>query len=208
MIDLYTAATPNGQKAAIMLEEVGLPYGKHLVDLSKGAQKEADYLAINPNGKIPAIVDRDAVGGTPITVFESGAILIYLAEKTGQLLPPDPVGRFAALEWLMFQMAGVGPMFGQAGFWSRNKESVPPALARYKGEAERLLGVLERRLGESPYLAGPDYTIADVATWPWVGAAGFIGLDLEAYPALRLWQSAIGERPAVQRGMAVAPRSA
>lgn len=208
MIDLYTAATPNGQKAAIMLEEVGLPYETHLVDLSKGAQKEPGYLAINPNGKIPAIVDRDGLGGAPLTVFESGAILIYLAEKTGQLLPADPIGRFAALQWLMFQMGGVGPMFGQAGFWSRNKESVPPALARYRGEAERLLGVLEIRLGDAPYLAGPDYTIADVATWPWIGAAGFIGLDLERYPALRRWQAAIGARPAVQRGMAVAPRSA
>lgn len=208
MIDLYTAATPNGQKAAIMLEEVGLPYETHLVDLSKGSQKEPGYLAINPNGKIPAIVDRDAPGGAPLTVFESGAILIYLAEKTGQLLPADPIGRFAALQWLMFQMGGVGPMFGQAGFWSRNKESVPPALARYRGEAERLLGVLELRLGDAPYLAGPDYTIADVATWPWIGAAGFIGLDLERYPALRRWQAAIGARPAVQRGMAVAPRSA
>lgn len=208
MIDLYTAATPNGQKAAIMLEEVGLPYEKHLVDLSKGAQKEADYLAINPNGKIPAIVDRDGAGGTPITVFESGAILIYLAEKAGQLLPADPLGRFAALEWLMFQMAGVGPMFGQAGFWTRNKESVPPALARYKSEAERLTGVLELRLSASPYLAGPDYSIADIATWPWIGAAGFIGLDLQPYPALRDWQARIGARPAVQRGMAVAPRAA
>lgn len=208
MIRLYTAATPNGQKAAIMLEEVGLPYEKYLVDLSKGAQREPDYLAINPNGKIPAIVDLDAVGGSPVTVFESGAILIYLAEKTGQLLPADLLGRFATLEWLMFQMAGVGPMFGQAGFWTRNKESVPPALARYKGEAERLLGVLEIRLADSPYLAGPDYTIADVATWPWIGALGFIGLDLQGYPVLRQWHATIGERPAVQRGMAVAPRAA
>lgn len=208
MIRLYTAATPNGQKAAIMLEEVGLPYEKYLVDLSKGAQREPDYLAINPNGKIPAIVDLDAAGGAPITVFESGAILIYLAEKTGQLLPTGLLGRFATLEWLMFQMAGVGPMFGQAGFWTRNKESVPPALARYKGEAERLLGVLEIRLADSPYLAGPDYTIADVATWPWIGALSFIGLDLEPYPVLRRWHSIIGDRPAVQRGMAVAPRAA
>lgn len=208
MIDLYTAATPNGQKAAIMLEEVGLPYEKHLVDLSKGAQKEAAYLAINPNGKIPAIVDRDGAGGVPVTVFESGAILIYLAEKAGQLMPADPAGRFAALEWLMFQMAGVGPMFGQAGFWTRSKESVPAALARYKGEAERLTGVLDARLAHAPYLAGPAYSIADIATWPWIGAAGFIGLDLQPYPALRDWQARIGERPAVQRGMAVAPRSA
>lgn len=208
MIDLYTAATPNGQKAAIMLEEVGLPYEKHVVDLSKGEQKQADFLAINPNGKIPAIVDRDGSGDTPIAIFESGAILIYLAEKSGQLLPADPTGRFAALEWLMFQMAGVGPMFGQAGFWSRNKESVPAALARYKSEAERLTGVLELRLGQSPYLAGPDYSIADIATWPWIAAAGFIGLDLQPYPALRRWHALIGERPAVQRGMAVAPRAA
>lgn len=208
MIDLHTAATPNGQKVGIMLEEVGLPYEKHLINLSAGAQKEPGYLAINPNGKIPAIVDRDAQGGTPLPVFESGAILIYLAEKTGKLLPADPIGRFAALQWLMIEMGGVGPMFGQAWFWSRNKESVPPALARYKGEAERLLGVLELRLGDSPYLAGPDYTIADVATWPWIAAAGFIGLDLARYPALRRWHSAIGERPAVQRGMAVAPRAA
>lgn len=208
MIDLYTAATPNGQKAAIMLEEVGLPYKAHIVDLSKGTQKEPDYLAVNPNGKIPAIVDRDGPGGTPVTVFESGAILVYLAEKVGALLPAEPTGRFAALEWLMFQMAGVGPMFGQAGFWTRSKESVPAALARYKGEAERLTGVLERRLGEAPYLAGPDYLIADIATWLWIGAAGFIGLDLQPYPVLRDWHARIGERPAVQRGMALAPRSA
>jgi GST-like protein len=207
MIDLYTAGTPNGQKAAIMLEEVGLPYDTHILDFGRGEQKTAEYLAINPNGKIPTIVDRDGFGHGPVTVFESGAVLIYLAEKSGKLLPADPTGRIAALSWLMFQMAGVGPTFGQAGYWTRTDTSSPKATERYRNEADRLLTVLESRLSASAYLSGPDYTIADVATWPWINAFGFIGLDLAATPSVGRWHASINERPGVQRGLAVAPRS-
>lgn len=205
MIELYTAGTPNGQKAAIMLEEVGLPYEPHLLDLGRGEQKAPEYLAVNPNGKIPAIIDRDGFGQGPVSVFESGAILIYLAEKSGKLLPSDPAARITALSWLMFQMAGVGPMFGQAGYWTRADASSPKATERYRGEATRLLGVLEARLAASPCLAGPDYTIADVATWPWVNAFGFLGLDLASVPAVARWHASIKDRAAVQRGLAVAP---
>ena len=205
MIDLYTAGTPNGQKAAIMLEEVGLPYTARALDFGKGEQKAADYVAINPNGKIPAIVDHDGPQGAPFSIFESGAILLYLAEKSGKLLPCDPIGRSITVQWLMFQMAGVGPMFGQAGYWSRADASAPQATRRYVDEANRLLGVLDRRLGASPHLAGSDYTVADVATWPWVNAFGFIGLDLSTAPAAQRWHAAIAERPGVQRGLAVAP---
>lgn len=205
MIDFYTAGTPNGQKVAIMLEEVGLPYTPHLLDFSKGEQNTPAYLAINPNGKIPAIVDLDGFGHGPVAVFESGAILIHLAEKSGHLLATDPADRMQTLQWLMFQMAGVGPMFGQAAYWTRADTTAPQATARYKTEANRLLGVLDRRLATTPYLAGADYSIADVATWPWVNAFGFIGLDLGTVPAVQRWHEAIKDRAAVQRGLAVAP---
>ncbi len=203
MIDLYVAGTPNGQKAAIMLEETALVYEPHVLDFSKGEQKTPDYLAINPNGKIPAIVDKDGYGGGPVTVFESGAILIYLAEKSGQFLSADPATRMNTLQWLMFQMAGVGPMFGQAGYWTRADTSAPAATKRYKDEADRLLGVLDRRLAEAPYLAGDAYSIADISTWPWVNAFGFIGLDLGRAPHVNRWHATIAERPAVQRGLLV-----
>lgn len=206
MIDLYTAGTPNGQKAAIMLEEVGLPYRPHILDFARGEQKAAEYLAINPNGKIPAIVDQDGFDHGPVTVFESGAILIYLAEKSGKLLPAEPAARITALSWLMFQMAGIGPMFGQAGYWTRTDTSSPQATERYRTEANRLMGVLEARLAGSTYLAGPDYTIADVATWPWVNAFAFIGLDFAKTPSVEQWHATIKQRPAVQSGLAVAPR--
>ena len=205
MIDLYAAGTPNGQKAVIMLEEVGLPYELHLLDLGRGDQKSEKYLAINPNGKIPAIVDREGFGQGPVSVFESGAILIYLAERSGKLLPADPAARIAALSWLMFQMAGVGPMFGQAGFWKRAGTSAP-ASERYFAETTRLLGVLDARLASTQYLAGADYSIADVATWPWVDALGFIGLDLAGHVSVARWHGEIARRPAVQRGLAKAPR--
>jgi GST-like protein len=205
MIEFYTAGTPNGQKIAIMLEEVGLDYNVHRLDFARDEQKTPAYLTINPNGKIPAIVDEVGLGDGPVTVFESGAILIYLADKSGQLLSAEPRKRLETLQWLMFQMAGVGPTFGQASHWRRADPASPPATERYMSEANRLLGVLERRLEAMTFLAGDDYTIADVATWPWVNAYGFIGLDIAAYPAVDRWHLQILGRPAVGRGMAVAP---
>ena len=201
MIDAYLWNTPNGQKLGIALEEFGLPYAVHLVDISKGDQRTPAYRAINPNGKIPAIVDSDGPAGAPLTVFESGAILLYLAEKTGKLLPKDPNGRWAAIEWLMFQVAGVGPTFGQAGFFMRASEKVPTAIERSTNESLRLLDVLDKRLGEAEHLAG-EYSVADIATWPWVTAAtSFLGLTLP--PNVARWQAAIAARPAVQKGLAL-----
>jgi GST-like protein len=202
MIDLYTFGTPNGRKASIMLEEVGLPYELHTVDIRKGDQHKPEYLAVNPNGKIPAIVDRDAAGG-PLTVFESGAIVIYLAEKTGKLLAPSGKARYEAIEWVMFQMGGVGPMFGQYNhFATAAPEKIPYAIDRYAKESTRLLGVLDRRLADHDYLAG-DYSIADVCTYAWVMAA------LERIPGaadhahVKAWADRVGARPAVQKGMKV-----
>ncbi|HEY0526934.1 MAG TPA: glutathione binding-like protein [Stellaceae bacterium] len=202
MIELYTFGTPNGRKAAIMVEEVGIPYELHLVDLFKGEHKSPAFLAINPNGKIPAIVDRDGPGGKPLPVFESGAILMYLAEKTGKLLPAGPRGRISAIEWLMFQMGGVGPFFGQAEHFAYfAKERVPYAIDRYVKETERLLAVMEHRLGETEYLAGGEYSIADIATFPWVSSVARIGMTLDGRPNLRRWRDAIAARPAVQRAL-------
>ena len=169
MIDLYTWGTPNGRKASVMLEEVGLPYNVHLIAIGKGDQRKPEFVAINPNSKIPAIVDPDGPDGQPYAVFESGAILIYLAEKTNNpLLPNDPRQRYDTLQWLMFQMGGVGPMFGQAHhFMFKPKEDVPYGKARYHNETKRLYGVMDNRLAEVAYLAGATYTIADVATYPW-----------------------------------------
>jgi GST-like protein len=203
MIDLYTWTTPNGRKASIMLEEVGLPYRVHAIDISKGDQFKPEFVAINPNSKIPAIVDADGPDGKPISVFESGAILIWLAEKTGQLLGPDQRRRSEALQWLMFQMGGVGPMFGQAHHFRKfAPEPLPYAIERYTKEAQRLYGVLGRRLGEAEYLAG-DYSIADIATYPWVARHEWQGVGLDDHPNVKRWFEAIGARPAVQRGMAV-----
>jgi GST-like protein len=200
MIDLYTAPTPNGWKASIMLEEVGLPYTVHALRLDQLEQKQESFLRINPNGRIPAIVDRDA-GDFP--VFESGAILIYLAEKTGKLLPSDAKGRSRAIQWLMFQMGGVGPMQGQANvFFRYAPEKIPFAIERYQKETRRLYEVLDRRLGEAEYLAG-DYGIADVATWPWVTLHGWAGVELDGLDHLQRWVKAVGARPAVVRGRAV-----
>jgi len=202
MIDLYTFGTPNGKKATIMLEEVGLPYELHVVDIRKGDQHKPEFLAVNPNGKIPAIVDRDAEGG-PLAVFESAAILIYLAEKTGKLLTAHGRARYEALEWVMFQMGGVGPMFGQLGhFTMAAPEKIPYAIERYTKESLRLMGVLDGRLRDHAYLAG-DYSIADVCTYPWVagmkermpGAGDFAHVDA--------WLSRVGGRPAVQKGMSL-----
>ena len=203
MIELYTWTTPNGRKVSIMLEETGLPYNVHPVDIGKGEQFRPDFVAINPNSKIPAIIDSDGPGGAPLAIFESGAILIYLAEKTGKLLPRDPVARIAALQWLMFQMGGVGPMFGQAHHFLRAApEPVPYGIERYTKETRRLYGVLERRLGEAEYLAG-DYSIADIATFPWVARHEWHKVELAEFPQVARWYAAIAARPAVARGMRV-----
>jgi GST-like protein len=200
VIELFTAPTPNGWKASIMLEEVGLSYQVRPIALGELEQKQDWFLKINPNGRIPAIVDHDA-GDFP--VFESGAILIYLAEKTGKLLPKDPKGRSIALQWLMFQMSGVGPMQGQANvFFRYAPEKIPFAIERYQKETRRLYEVLDRRLGESEYLAG-DYSIADVATWPWVSLHGWAGVEVEGLENLERWLATVGARPAVVRGRAV-----
>jgi GST-like protein len=203
MIDLYTWTTPNGRKASVMLEECGLPYTVHKIDIGKGDQFKPEFLAVNPNGKIPAIVDKDGPGGKPISVFESGAILIYLAEKTGKFMPADPRGRYAVLQWLMFQMGGVGPMFGQAHHFIRfASEKVPYGIERYSKETRRLYGVLDKRLGEAPFLAG-EYSIADMATLPWVNRHEYHEVKLEDFPNVKRWHDALMARPAVAKGMAV-----
>ena len=204
MIELYTWGTPNGRKVSIMLEEAGLPYSTHSVNIGKDEQFAPDFLKISPNNKIPAIVDPDGPGGKQISLFESGAILFYLAEKTGKLLPADPAGRYETMMWLMFQMAGVGPMFGQAHHFRRfAKEQVPYAIDRYTNETHRIYGVMDKRLGEVPYLAGQEYTIADVATYPWIARWEWHGIDWANYPNLKRWFDTVGARPAVQKGMAV-----
>ena len=204
MIDLYTAETPNGWKASIMLEEVELPYTVKALRLDQLEQKQEGFLRINPNGRIPAIVDRDE---GDFAVFESGAILLYLAEKTGKLLPADRKGRSRVIQWLMFQMAGVGPMQGQANvFYRYAPEKIEYAIRRYQNETKRLYAVLDRQLADHEYLAG-DYSIADVATWPWVSIHGWAGVAIDDLPHLQRWIALVGERPAVQRGRAV-PKSA
>ena len=204
MIDLYTWGTPNGRKVSVMLEECGLPYVVHKIDISKGDQFAPDYLAINPNGKIPSIIDPDGPDGAPIAMMESGAILVYLAAKTGRLLPASERGKYAALQWLMFQMGGVGPMYGQVHHFLRAaKVEVPYAIERYVKEKDRLYGVLDARLGAVRYLAGGEYTIADIATYPWVARHDWHKTDLATFPNVKRWFDTIGARPAVQRGMAV-----
>lgn len=207
MIDLYTWKTPNGRKVSIMLEEIGLPYRVVPVDLGEGAQNAAGFLALNPNGRIPVIVDREAPGG-PLTVIESGAILIYLAEKTGRLLPTEGRDRSETLQWLMFQMAGIGPMLGQANWFANAApEKVPLAIHRYVNESARLMGVLDVRLTGRDHLAGA-YSIADVATYPWVAIAWPIFTAMMPETVGRLgqlsaWLARVGARPAVERGMNV-----
>ncbi len=207
MIDLYTWSTPNGRKVSIMLEEVGLPYTVHPVDIRKGEQHKPDFLAISPNNKIPAIVDAQGPDGKPFALFESGAILIYLAEKTkSPLLPTEALARYRVLEWMMFQMGNVGPMFGQAHhFLFRPAEDVPYGKKRYQNETRRLYGVMEKRLGEVAYLAGDAYTIADVATYPWVARFPRHQVDLNEFPTVKAWFDGISERPAVKVGMDVIP---
>ncbi len=203
MIDLYTWGTPNGRKVSIMLEECGLPYRAHAIDIGKGEQFSAEFLAVCPNGKIPAILDPDGPDGKPMALFESGAILVYLAGKSGRFLPADDRGRFEALQWLMFQMAGVGPMFGQVHHFVRAApEPVPYAIERYSKETKRLYAVLDKQLGEREFLAG-EYSIADIATYPWVARHEWHKVDLADFPNVKRWFDAIGAHPAVVRGMTV-----
>ncbi|MBI3708568.1 MAG: glutathione S-transferase N-terminal domain-containing protein [Proteobacteria bacterium] len=203
-IDLYTWSTPNGRKVSIMLEELGLPYAVHRIDIGKGDQFTPHFIAINPNSKIPAIVDPEGPGGKPFALFESGAILVYLADKTGRFYPTDPRAHYVTLQWLMFQMGGVGPMFGQAHHFMRNAaEKVPYGIMRYGKEAARLYGVMNQRLGEAKYLAGDDYTIADIATYPWVARHEWHQVNLAEFPNVKRWYDAIGARPAVAKGMKV-----
>ena len=204
MIEVYSWATPNGHKVHIMLEECGLPYRVHGVDIGKGEQFRPDFLKISPNNKIPAIVDPDGPGGAPISMFESGAILLYLASKTGRFMPADERGRWTMLEWLMFQMAGVGPMLGQAHhFRLYAPEKIPYAVDRYTNEAKRLYGVLDRRLAECAFLAGDDYTIADIAVFPWLRSWKNQGVELADFAHVQAWFDGIAARPAVQRGVEV-----
>ncbi len=202
MIDLYTAATPNGHKVSIALEELGLPYTLHVLDLTAGEQKQPAFLAINPNGRIPAIVDREA---DDFAVFESGACLIYLAEKTGRLMPADAKGRSRVLQWLMFQAGGIGPMMGQANVFFRYfPEKIPAVIDRYQGETKRLFRVLDGHLKDHEYLAG-DYSIADIANWAWVRTHRWSGVDIDDLPHLKRWRDAIRARPAAQRGIEAPP---
>jgi GST-like protein len=210
MITLHTWTTPNGRKVPIMLEELGWPYEVRTVDLSRNEQHAPDFLKISPNNKIPAIVDHDAEGG-PLAIFESGAILTYLAEKSGRFLALSGPERFKALEWLHWQIGSLGPMLGQLGYFAkRAEEKTPAAIARFTEEGERLLGVMERRLRESAYLGGEAYSIADIAAYPWTLAATTflqepLAQALEDKEAIRRWLQMVGERPAVQRGMGVPP---
>lgn len=200
MIDLYTAATPNGWKASVALEELGLPYNVHAIDLSKAEQKTEAYLRLNPNGRIPTIVDRD---NGDFAVFESGAILMYLAEKTGRLMPTDAKGRSRVVQWVMFQMGGVGPMMGQANVFFRYfPEQIQSAIDRYQHESRRLFEVLDRRLGQSQWLAD-DFSIADIANWCWVRTHRWSGVSTEGLPHLRRWLDAMKARPACRRGIEV-----
>jgi GST-like protein len=203
MIDLYTWATPNGRKISIMLEECELAYNVHPINISKNEQFAPDFLKISPNNKIPALVDSDGPGGKSFSIFESGAVLWYLGEKTGKFLPSDPIGRSVTLQWLMFQMGGLGPMAGQAHHFRRfAPEQIPYAIKRYTDETARLYGVVNQRLGEAEYLAD-DYSIADMASYPWISRHEWQGQKLEDYPNLKRWFDAISARPAVQKGMAI-----
>ena len=213
-IQLYSLPTPNGVKVSIMLEETGLPYEVHVVDIERGEQREPAFLALNPNNKIPAILDPNGPGGKPLPLFESGAILIYLADKSGQLLPDDPARRYETIQWLMFQMGGIGPFFGQVGFFhkfaGKDYEDKRPR-DRYVEESRRLLAVVDKRLGESAWLAGDEYSIADIATFPWInnlirfyGAGELVGID--KFANVQRVLAAFLERPAVVRAMNIPAR--
>ena len=204
MIEVFTWATPNGHKVHIMLEECGLPYNAIPVNIGAGQQFEPDFLAISPNNKIPALTDPEGPDGQPISLFESGAILIYLAAKTDKFLPRSDRERFEVLQWVMFQMGGVGPMLGQVHhFRLYAPEKIPYAIDRYTNEGKRLYGVIDKRLSQSPWLGGNDYSIADIATFPWLRNWKNQGIDMAEYPHLEKWFNTIAARPAVQRGVAV-----
>ena len=204
MIEVYSWATPNGHKVHIMLEECGLPYRVHAVDIGAGDQFSPEFLAISPNNKIPAIVDPNGPDGEPMSVFESGAILLYLASKTGKLLPAGTRAKFEVMEWLMFQMGGVGPMLGQAHhFRIYAPEKIEYAINRYTNEAKRLYGVMDKRLGKHKYIAGSSYSIADIAIFPWLRSWKNQGIDWVDFPNLKGWFDEIAARPAVQRGVDV-----
>jgi len=203
MLQLYTAPTPNGWKISIALEELGLPYQTHVLQLQKGDQKQPDYLKINPNGRIPALVDPDA---GDLAIFESGAILLYLADKTGALIPADPAGRWRTISWLMFQMGGLGPMQGQANvFFRYMPETIQPAIDRYQSETRRLYEVMNTQLTDQPWLAGEAYSIADIACLPWVFAHFWAGVPLDGLDALQDWKARMEARPAVQKGLTIPP---
>ncbi|ESQ90042.1 glutathione S-transferase [Asticcacaulis sp. AC460] len=208
MIHLYTWGTPNGRKLTIMLEELGVPYDIHPVNIGKDEQFDPAYLKISPNNKIPAIVDDEAEGG-PLSLFESGAIMIYLADKYGKFLPASGPARYTAIQWLMWQMGGLGPMFGQLGWWVvSDKEQTPKGVERYAKESERLLSVLDKRLSEAAYVGGDDYTIADMAIWPWISqyrtrVKDHIEPLVQKYPNVLAWLDRVGARPAVQKGFAL-----
>jgi len=204
MIDVYSWATPNGHKIHIMLEELGLEYKAIPIDIGAGDQFTPEFLAISPNNKIPAIVDSDGPEGKPLALFESGAILFYLAEKTGRFLPLDPVGRYTTMQWLMFQMGGVGPMLGQAHhFRIYAPEKIEYAVNRYSNEAKRLYGVMDKQLGVTRYLAGNEYSIADIAAFPWTRSWKNQGIELDEFPNVKRWFDEISARPAVVRGVEV-----
>ena len=204
MIDVYSWATPNGHKVHIMLEECGLPYRVHPVNIGAGDQFKPEFLKISPNNKIPAIVDSEGPDGRPISMFESGAILVYLASKTGKFLPASDRGKFEVLQWLMFQMGGVGPMLGQTHhFRIYAPEKIGYAINRYTNEAKRLYGVMDKQLATHPFIAGDSYTIADIAIFPWLRSWQNQGIDWADYPNLKKWFDGIAARPAVQRGVAL-----
>ncbi len=204
MITLHTWSTPNGYKISIALEELGLAYSVNAIDITRGEQFAPEFLALNPNNKIPAIVDEDGPDGEPVTVFESGAILLYLADKTGSLMPTKARERLEAMQWLMLQMGSVGPMLGQAHHFLRfAPDIIPYAIERYSREAARLYGVLNTRLSGREWLVGSAYSVADIATFPWIARHEWQGIDLARYPEVKRWFDAIAARPAVQRGLAV-----
>ncbi len=206
MIDLYTWSTPNGRKVSIMLEELGLPYKVHAIDIGKNDQFQPGFVAISPNSKIPAIVDSDGPDGKPYSLFESGAILLYLADKSGRFLPAKKTERFEVIQWLMFQMGGVGPMFGQTHHFLRAApEPVPYAIERYSKETRRLYGVLDKHLAGRQWL-GTEYSVADMATYPWVARYDWHKVDLADFPNVKRWFDSIGQRPAVQQGMKIPVR--
>ena len=204
MIDLYTWGTPNGRKASVMLEELGLPYNVFPINIMKDEQFDPDFLKISPNNKIPAIVDHEGPNGEPISVFETGAILIYLADKTGRFLPKEPKAYYDVMQWLMFQMGGVGPMLGQAHHFRRfAPEQIPYAVDRYTNETARLYGVIDRQVADHEWLAADEYTIADIATFPWIARHEWQGQNLDDFPNLKRWYDANWSRPAVQKGFEV-----